>query len=119
MDNKQEIVEQIKEWVRLDAEIAQLKAEVKQRNQRTKDISAWLIETMKQYNIDEFKLSGEKIVRQTRKTKKPLSRKHLMECLTKFYEDTPDTAEELTKSIMDSREEKINETIRKKHLPTG
>ena len=114
MDNKQEIIARIREWVLVDREILQLKAEVKRRNETKKHISDWLIDTMKEHNIDEFKLPGEKIIRQTRKTKKPLSRKHLMECLANYYKDEPDTADELTKSIMDSREEKINEIIRKK-----
>ena len=116
MDNKQQIILRIKEWVQLDAEIARLKSEVKQRNETKKEISEWLIDTMKEHNIDEFKLPEEKIVRQTRKTKKPLSRKHLLDCLANYYTDQPDTAQELTKSIMDSREEKINETIRKKPI---
>ena len=116
MDNKQQIILRIKEWVQLDAEIARLKSEVKQRNETKKEISEWLIDTMKEHNIDEFKLPEEKIVRQTRKTKKPLSRKHLLDCLANYYADQPDTAQELTKSIMDSREEKINETIRKKPI---
>jgi hypothetical protein len=116
MDDKQQIIFRIKEWVRLDAEILQLKSEAKQRNEEKKVISMWLIETMKEHNIDEFKLPEDKIVRQTKKTKKPLSRKHLLDCLANYYIDQPDTAQELTKSIMDSREEKINETIRKKPI---
>ena len=59
MDNKQQIIFRIKEWVRLDAEILQLKSEAKQRNEEKKVISAWLIDTMKEHNIDEFKLPDE------------------------------------------------------------
>ena len=116
MNNKQQIISHIKQWVTLDTEIRHLKSEVKQRNDEKKTISDWLIDIMKEQNIDEFKLPEDKIIRQTRKTKKPLSRKHLLECLAKYYEDEPDTAFELTKSIMDSREEKINETIKKKPI---
>jgi len=48
------------------------------------------------------------------KVKKPINGKTLMSVLQEYYKSNPQTAEEVTKFIMDNREEQIKETIKRK-----
>ena len=69
---------------------------------------------MKEKKIDEFDLNNEgKLVRQTKKTKQPINKKQLYTSLTKYYNDETD-AQKITEFILNSRGEKLSETICKK-----
>jgi hypothetical protein len=48
------------------------------------------------------------------KVKKSISAKTLLATLQDYYKDDTKTAEELTKYVLDNREEQIKETIRRK-----
>lgn len=112
--DKSQVRSTIKEWVRLDDEICELKIKIKELNTKKKDFSETLLHVMKDQEIDAFELSNEgKLVRHVRKTKSPLSKKHLMVCLSKYYKDE-ETVKKLSLFILDSREEKTNELIFKK-----
>ena len=46
--------------------------------------------------------------------KKPINAKMLLNALQIYYKDDPKIAETLTKHVLDSREEQIKETIKRK-----
>jgi len=48
------------------------------------------------------------------KVKKPINGKTLMTALQNYYKNDTKTVEELTKHILNSREEQVKETIRRK-----
>ena len=48
------------------------------------------------------------------KVKKPISGKTLLAALQNYYKDNANLAEEITKHVMDNREEQIKETIKRK-----
>jgi len=54
------------------------------------------------------------LVYKTNKVKKPINGKTLLAALNNYYKTDPKVAEELTKHVMDSREEQIKETIKMK-----
>jgi hypothetical protein len=58
-------------------------------------------------------LNDSKLVRQVKKSKAPLSKKHLINCLAKYCK-TDEELKELTEHILDSRQEVVKETITKK-----
>ena len=80
--DKSQIRNSIKEWVKLDDEIHELKMNIKQLNVAKKTISEKLLDIMKDQEIDAFDLNDGKLVRHVRKTRVPLSKKHLMTCLS-------------------------------------
>lgn len=104
----------IKEWVKLDEETSAMRQKMKKLNQMKKELSNQLLEIMKEKKIDEFDLNTEgKLVRQTKKTKQPINKKQLYASLTKYYNDETD-AQKTTEFILNSRGEKLSETICKK-----
>jgi hypothetical protein len=69
---------------------------------------------MKSNSIDCFDINGGALIYKKSVVKKPINGKSLMTILQNYYKNQPNVAEELTKHILDNREEKIKETIFRK-----
>jgi len=114
METKEQLVSNIKEWIKIDNEISQLKNEVKERTNKKKALTEGLVAVMKSNQIDCFDINGGALVYKQNKVKKGISAKTLLAALHDYYKDDKKTAEELTKYVLDNREEQIKETIRRK-----
>jgi len=114
METKEQLVNNIKEWIKIDTEIAELKTQIKDRNSKKKNLTENLVTVMKTNKIDCFDINGGALVYKTNKVKKPINGKTLLSALQNYYKSDPKVAEDLTKHIMDSREEQIKETIKRK-----
>jgi predicted nucleic acid-binding Zn-ribbon protein len=114
METKEQLVNNIKEWIKMDNEIAQLKTEIKDRNNKKKTLTENLVSVMKTNQIDCFDINGGALVYKTNKVKKPINGKTLLAALQNYYKTDVKMAEELAKHVMDSREEQIKETIKRK-----
>lgn len=114
MDTKEQLVNNIKEWIKLDNEISQFKNEMKERTAKKKKLTEDLVNVMKSNTIDCFDINGGALVYKKSKVKKPLSGKTLLTALQNYYKEQPQVAEELTKHILESREEQVKETIKRK-----
>ena len=106
--------EHVKTWLKLDDEIKTLRGEIKKRRNLKRTMTNDLINTMKNNDIDVMNAGEAKLVRTKHKVKAPLSKKHLISSLLLFYKDDTEMVQNLTKHIMDSRETKIVENIKKK-----
>ena len=114
METKEQLVTNIKEWIKYDTEITQLKNEIKERTNKKKALTINLVNVMKGNTIDCFDINGGALVYKKNKVKKPINGKTLLLALQNYYKEQPKVAEDLTKHIMDSREEQIKETIKRK-----
>ena len=114
METKEQLVNNIKEWIKIDTEITKLKAEIKDKNNKKKLLTEGLVTTMKTNNIDCFDINGGALIYKKSKIKKPITSKTLLSALQNYYKEDPKIAEDLTKHVLDSREEKVKETIRRK-----
>jgi hypothetical protein len=110
---KEQLVSNIREWVKIDTEISQLRQEIKERNNKKKNMTENLVNVMKTNNIDCFDINDGSLVYKKNTVKKPINSKTLLSSLQNYYKDQ-NIAEDLTKYIMDSREEKVKETIKRK-----
>ena len=114
METKEQLVNNIKEWIKIDTDIAELKSQIKDKNNKKKSLTENLVIVMKTNNIDCFDINGGALVYKTNKVKKPINGKSLLAALKNYYKSDPKIAEDLSKHIMDSREEQIKETIKRK-----
>jgi Family of unknown function (DUF5760) len=112
METKEELVLNIKEWMKMDTEIAALQQEMKERKNKKKLLTEQLMTVMKKNDIDCFDINGGSLVYKKNKIKKPINAKTLMMTLQSYFESSPAKAEELTKFILDNREEQVKENIR-------
>lgn len=114
VNTKEQLVNNIKEWIKMDNEISKLKAEIKERTNKKKSLTENLVSVMKTNSIDCFDINDGILVYKKNKVKKPLSGKTLLVALQNYYKNDIKIAEEITKHVMDSREEQIKEIIRRK-----
>jgi len=91
-----------------------LKSQIKDRNNKKKTLTENLVTVMKTNKIDCFDINGGALVYKTNKVKKPINGKTLLAALQNYYKTDPKMAEDLTKHVLDSREEQIKETIKRK-----
>lgn len=111
---KEQLVNNIKEWIKMDNELSRLKKEIKERTNKKKILTENLVSIMRTNEIDCFDINGGTLIYKKNKVKKPISGKTLLESLQKYYKNDTNIAEEITKHVMDSREEQIKETIKRK-----
>ncbi len=111
---KELLVNNIKEWIKIDNEVTQLKADIKERTNRKKLLTENLVNVMKTNSIDCFDINGGALVYKKNKVKKPITGKTLLTALQNYYKTDPQIAEDIAKHVLDSREEQIKETIKRK-----
>jgi hypothetical protein len=113
METKDQLVSHIKEWISIDEEVKLLKKEIKIRQERKKNLTQDLVEVMKSNEIDAFDINNGKLIYTKRKTKQAISKKLLLSSLQDMFE-TPEEVNKITEHILESRQEKIKEIIRRK-----
>ena len=106
--------EHVKQWLKLDDEIVTLRNEIKKRRHLKKNMTNQLIQTMKNNDIDVMNAGTSKLVRTRHKIKAPLSKKHLIASLLDFYKNDQEMVKNISNHIMETRETKIVENIKKK-----
>jgi hypothetical protein len=111
LTTKDELVSNIKEWIKMDGEIEKLKSELKDKNKKKKEITEMLVKVMKNNAIDCFDIQNGSLIYKKRKVKKTISGKFLLQQLEEYYKEQPDLAKDITKHVLDNRIEVIKEDI--------
>lgn len=111
LTTKDELVSTIKDWLKIDTEIAKLKTELKDKNNKKKQFTQTLVNVMKYNKIDCFDIHDGALVYKKRTTKKTISGKFLLQQLEEYYKDKPELAKEITQHVLDNRLEVIKEDI--------
>jgi hypothetical protein len=116
MSNKEQLVNNIKEWINYDNEIKKLQKEVKIRKEKQKGLTDNIVKVMKSKEIDCFDLNDGKLIYSQSKTKQTINKQHIMNCLEKYFKENGDEnmITDLTNFILENREIKVKETIRRK-----
>jgi hypothetical protein len=108
------LIQTVKEWVRLDNEIRQLQKEVSNRRKEKQKLNTTLMDTMKSNKIDCFDLNDGQICYTKKNVKKPINNKVLLDILTKYYKGDLTQAAEINDFIKENRNEITKENITRK-----
>lgn len=114
VSTKDELILNIKEWIKIDNEITKLKSDVKDKNNKKKEITQSLVNVMKENSIDCFDINGGALIYKQKKTRRTISGKFLLSQLEEYYKENPELAKEITKKVLDNRVEVIKEEIKRK-----
>ena len=114
MDERHRLIENVREWLSLDNEIKSLLKKIKVQRQKRKDITSSLVNIMKNNEIDCFDTQDGQLIYTKKNVKNPLSKKHLLKSLAEFFKNDKVIVGQLGKYIMESRECKTKEDIRRK-----
>lgn len=114
MDDKRKLIENVKGWIDIDNDIKELQKELKEKRKEKKLYTTNLVDIMKTNNVDCFDIKNGKLIYTKKKVKAPLSKKHLFNSLSNYFKNNNSVIEELGNYILNSREEKIKENIKRK-----
>jgi hypothetical protein len=111
---KDDLIVYIKEWIKIDNDIINLKTQVKQKTTKKKELTESLVNVMKVNNIDCFDINGGALIYKQKKSKRTISGKFLLSQLEEHYKDQPELAKELTKKVLENRINVIKDEITRK-----
>ena len=114
MDTKEELVTRIRDWIKIDNEITKLQKQIKGFREEKKNMTTSLVDFMKDNEIDCFDINDGKLIYSKSKCKKPINKKTLLDALHVYFKNDDKTAQEVSEHILNSREETIKESIRRK-----
>ena len=114
METKEQLVQQIKGWMANDNEMRDLQSRLKELKEKRKVFSDNLVEIIRKNEIDCFDVNDGKLIYTKTKVKAPLNKNTLVTSLMKYFKDDDDQAKELSTFLLESREEKVKESIRRK-----
>ena len=112
-ETKAQLVQYIKSWIEVDNSMRNLQKEMKTLKDNKKTLTDALVNVMKSNEIDVFDINDGKLVYAKTKVKAPINKTTLFAALMQHYKDE-DAAKKLSEFILDSRQEKIKESIRRK-----
>lgn len=114
MSTQQELLENVKTWLDIDNQIRTLQKEIRDRRKLKKELTDSLVGIMKNQDIDALNVPDGQLIYNKTKTKAPLSKKHLLVSLAQYFKNDQRMVDELSKFIMESRQEKEKENIKRK-----
>ena len=120
MATKEDLVRNIRGWMRAEEEMKVLQKELKERRAKRKGFADELVSIMKDNEIDGFDMQEGRLIYTRNRVKAPISKKHLLACLAQYAAAHPaadlDPAE-MGQFILDSRKVQTKEGVR--HRPAG
>jgi phage gpG-like protein len=114
LNTKEELITNIKEWIKIDADIVKLKTDIKDKTNKKKLLTESLVNVMKSNSIDCFDINGGALIYKQKKTKRTISGKFLLSQLEEYYKNDPELAKEITKKVLDNRVEVVKDEIKRK-----
>jgi hypothetical protein len=114
MEQKSQLIQIIRDWVKTDNEMRTLKSEMSARKKAKDALSARLMNIMKDNEIDSVDINDGRIEYASRKTKKPITKKMLLNILSNYYKGNSSMANEVNNFILSNREEVVKEVIVRK-----
>ena len=114
MDTKEELVQHIRGWIQIDNDISVLQKQMKALREEKKSLTCSLVDVMKMNEIDCFDINDGKLIYSKSKVKKPINKKTLLSALDIYFKQDSEMAKQVSEHILNSREETIKESIRRK-----
>ena len=112
--DKDQLIENVKTWLTIDNDIKKLQKAVKNKRKEKKELTENLVNIMNQRDIDCMNTAQGQLIKTTKKTKAPLSKKHLVNSIQSYFKDDGEKVQELCNYILNSRNIKVTENIRRK-----
>ena len=114
METKGQLIDAVKEWVKLDNEIRNIQKIQKDKKKAKEDISKSLMNIMKENEIDCFDLKDGQIRYKKESKREALTQKTLLSILSKHPQLGGEQAEHLNQFVYDRRKVIETETITRK-----
>lgn len=115
--SREELIKIVSDWIEMDTEINKLnksitniKKEICNMNKNKKKLTDQLLQVIKK-NESDIVLGNNTLIHKVKKTKKPITKKYLLEQLNLYYKNQPEIAKDVSTQILNNREVLVNEDI--------
>lgn len=113
--DKEELIHNIKEWIKLDTEIGVIMHEIKEKKKCKGKLTENIVKVMKENQLENIDISGGgSLIYKETKVKKPIGMKSLQQLLSTYFKENQGTATDLTTFLMSNRSQELKESICKK-----
>lgn len=116
METKEELVANVKAWMKLDAELRDLRRETREKVAAQKALSNDLIQMMRSNSIDTLNTNEMYLSCVQKETKGPLSKKYLERVLLEYFENNSQKATDVQEFIMSHRTTSVKDCLKAKHV---
>ena len=97
--------ENVKEWIGIDDEIAELNKKIKElKSKKNKQLEPKITIFMRQYNISDLNTEGGKLKCNERNTKKPLSKNLIKQSLSEFFKQDEEKVDTVMEHMVSKQE---------------
>ena len=97
--------ENVKEWIGIDDEIAELNKKIKElKSKKNKQLEPKITLFMRQYNISDLNTDGGKLKCNERNTKKPLSKNLIKQSLSEFFKQDEEKVDTVMEHMVSKQE---------------
>jgi hypothetical protein len=111
VDAKAQLPVLIKEWMTTEDEIRSLSAAVREKRKRSKMVKSMIMTIMSGSKIGQLNFSAGSVIKQTKSSKAPLTKKYLTESLTEFFKGDIDMANKCAAFIDEHRPMKSTDNL--------
>jgi hypothetical protein len=111
---KDVLVSIVREWVKNDNELRELKIQENIRKKANVVLTEKLMTIMRTNSLDCFDINDGKIMYKKTNTKKAFSKKNILQLLNEFYKNDVEKANEVSSFLLENREEVMKEKIVRK-----
>lgn len=101
----------IKEWMATEDELRSLSAEIREKRKRSKVVKGMIMNIMNGTKIGQLNISAGSVIKQTKATKAPLTKKFLVESLTEFFKGDAEMAKKCAAFIDEHRPMKSTDNL--------
>lgn len=111
---KQQLQENVKEYIRIDDEIKALNKAAKERKNKKKEISEHILSCMNKFEINHMNINGGKLIYSVSKNKSPLNKNNISSILGKYFDDNS-KGKEVCQYLLENREKVERVRLKRTH----
>ena len=110
---REKMQKEVKLYIELDDKLKALNKASRDFRKQKDGLSKSILETMKQFEINDMTIKSGKLVYNERTTKKPLNKKNLLSGLTMYFKEDVERAKDCSEFVMDKREDVTKVTLKR------
>lgn len=114
--NQTDLQKIVKEWLTIDDEISRFNQVLRDKKNRKKELTEYIMTFMKSNEIPFFNTSDSKLILAESKQKKPLSKENLFNLTNNYFNNQPAQAANLVNYINNNRETFVRNRLKRSKL---
>lgn len=101
---RQRLRESVTQYLEIDTQIDTLQKALRERKKKKEELSKIILGTMKDNDIDQMNLKGNKFIYQVSEYKTPINKNYLNSIFNKYFNNNEEKTNELIEHIFNNRQ---------------